>query len=189
MNDADDCFGEDRLGESSRSMPPAVGRAARAHPARDRRVCRRRAAARRHDDDPAADRRRGRRLASSAPSGGDGASVSDFVTIFSTRSDVEADVVRGLLEANGVMPIVSSAHSRIVFPVTVSELARFASRSHRRKPTSAGGSSRGTAPNCRRAVVACATSSRACSARSSYRSAIAAARARDDALPRGQTRT
>jgi len=38
--------------------------------------------------------------------------VSDFITIFSTRSPVEADVVRGLLEANGVMPIVSSATSR-----------------------------------------------------------------------------
>jgi len=48
--------------------------------------------------------------------------VSDFVTIFSTRSPVEADVVRGLLEANGVMPIVSSATSRSLFPFSVSEL-------------------------------------------------------------------
>jgi len=35
---------------------------------------------------------------------------------------VEADVVRGLLEANGVMPIVSSATSRSLFPFSVSEL-------------------------------------------------------------------
>ena len=48
--------------------------------------------------------------------------MSDFVTIFSTRSPVEADVVRGLLEANGVMPIVSSATSRSLFPFSVSEL-------------------------------------------------------------------
>jgi len=48
--------------------------------------------------------------------------VSEFVTIFSTRSPVEADVVRGLLEANGVMPIVSSAMSRSLFPFSVSEL-------------------------------------------------------------------
>jgi ribonuclease III len=48
--------------------------------------------------------------------------VSEFVTIFSTRSPVEADVVRGLLEANGVMPILSSATSRSLFPFTVSEL-------------------------------------------------------------------
>jgi ribonuclease-3 len=48
--------------------------------------------------------------------------VSDFVTIFSTRSPVEADVVRGLLEANGVMPIVSSATSRSLFPFSVSQL-------------------------------------------------------------------
>jgi ribonuclease-3 len=48
--------------------------------------------------------------------------VSEFVTIFSTRSSVEADVVRGLLEANGVMPVVSSAISRSIFPFTVSDL-------------------------------------------------------------------
>ena len=48
--------------------------------------------------------------------------MSEFVTIFSTRSPVEADVVRGLLEANGVMPIVSSATSRSLFPFSVSEL-------------------------------------------------------------------
>ena len=48
--------------------------------------------------------------------------MSDFITIFSTRSPVEADVVRGLLEANGVMPIVSSATSRSLFPFSVSEL-------------------------------------------------------------------
>jgi len=48
--------------------------------------------------------------------------VSEFITIFSTRSPVEADVVRGLLEANGLMPIVSSATSRSLFPFSVSEL-------------------------------------------------------------------
>jgi ribonuclease-3 len=48
--------------------------------------------------------------------------VSEFVTIFSTRSPVEADVVRGLLEANGVMPVVSSATSRSTFPFSVSQL-------------------------------------------------------------------
>jgi len=48
--------------------------------------------------------------------------VTEFVTIFSTRSPVEADVVRGLLEANGVMPIVSAATSRSLFPFSVSEL-------------------------------------------------------------------
>jgi ribonuclease-3 len=47
--------------------------------------------------------------------------VSEFVTIFRTHSHVEADVVRGLLEANGVRPVMSSATSRSVFPLTVSE--------------------------------------------------------------------
>lgn len=48
--------------------------------------------------------------------------MSDFVTIFRTHSQVEASVVRGLLEANGVMPIVSSSPLRSVFPFTVSAL-------------------------------------------------------------------
>jgi ribonuclease-3 len=48
--------------------------------------------------------------------------VSDFVTIFSTRSPVEADVVRGLLEANGVMAFILSANSRSIFPFSVSGL-------------------------------------------------------------------
>lgn len=48
--------------------------------------------------------------------------MSEFVTIFTTRSPIEADVVRGLLEANGVMPIVSSASLRTTFPFSVSEL-------------------------------------------------------------------
>ncbi|HUR33407.1 MAG TPA: ribonuclease III [Vicinamibacterales bacterium] len=48
--------------------------------------------------------------------------MSDFVTIFITRSPVEADVVRGLLEANGVMPIVSAATSRNLFPFSISGL-------------------------------------------------------------------
>lgn len=48
--------------------------------------------------------------------------MSEFVTIFSTRSPVEADVVRGLLEANGVMAFISNATSRSIFPFSVSEL-------------------------------------------------------------------
>src|SRR5262245_35879913 len=44
--------------------------------------------------------------------------MSDFVTIFTTASDVEARVVRGLLEAHGVMSIVSS-EARGVLPVSV----------------------------------------------------------------------
>lgn len=48
--------------------------------------------------------------------------MSEFITIFSTRSPVEADVVKGLLEANGVMPIVAAATSRSLFPFSVSEL-------------------------------------------------------------------
>ncbi len=35
--------------------------------------------------------------------------MSELVTIFRTQSDVEASIVRGLLEANGVQSILSSS--------------------------------------------------------------------------------
>ena len=55
------------------------------------------------------------------PDTGD-AFVSDLVVIFTTRSDVEASIVRGLLEAHGVRSHVSTAVTHSVFPVTVNEL-------------------------------------------------------------------
>ena len=48
--------------------------------------------------------------------------MNGLVVIFRTHSDVEASIVRGLLEANGVMSIVSSTVSHSLFPLTVSEL-------------------------------------------------------------------
>jgi ribonuclease-3 len=48
--------------------------------------------------------------------------VADLVVIFRTQSDVEASIVRGLLEANGVLSIVSSPVTHSVFPFTVNEL-------------------------------------------------------------------
>ena len=48
--------------------------------------------------------------------------MSAFVTIFTTRSPVEADVVCGLLEANGLMPMVSAA-TRSIFPFSIGELS------------------------------------------------------------------
>ena len=48
--------------------------------------------------------------------------MNDLVTIFRTHSDVEASIVRGLLEANGVFSIVSSPVTHAVFPLTVNEL-------------------------------------------------------------------
>jgi ribonuclease III len=44
--------------------------------------------------------------------------VADFVAIFTTASDVEARVVRGLLEAHGIMSFISS-EPRGVLPVSV----------------------------------------------------------------------
>jgi len=48
--------------------------------------------------------------------------MADFVTIFTTSSDIEARVVRGLLEAHGVVSIVSG-DARGVLPVSVGSLA------------------------------------------------------------------
>jgi ribonuclease-3 len=48
--------------------------------------------------------------------------VSDLVVIFRTHSDVEASIVRGLLEVHGVQVLVTSGVSRSVFPLTVSRL-------------------------------------------------------------------
>lgn len=44
------------------------------------------------------------------------------VIVFTTRSDVEARVVTGLLEAHGIMAMLSSRVARSVFPVNVNEL-------------------------------------------------------------------
>jgi ribonuclease-3 len=48
--------------------------------------------------------------------------VADPIVIFRTHSDIEASIVRGLLEAHGVMSIVSSAVPHSVFPLTVNGL-------------------------------------------------------------------
>jgi hypothetical protein len=48
--------------------------------------------------------------------------VADLVVIFRAHSDFEASIVRGLLEANGVRSVVSSAVLHSVFPVNVNEL-------------------------------------------------------------------
>ena len=44
------------------------------------------------------------------------------VIIFCARSDVEARIVRGLLEANGVSSVVDAPFTHSVFPVNVNEL-------------------------------------------------------------------
>lgn len=48
--------------------------------------------------------------------------MADLVTIFRTQSDVEARIVCGLLEANGVIAVASSRLAHSVFPLTVNEL-------------------------------------------------------------------
>jgi ribonuclease III len=48
--------------------------------------------------------------------------VADPIVIFRTHSDIEASIVRGLLEAHGVLSIASSAVPHSVFPLTVNGL-------------------------------------------------------------------
>ena len=48
--------------------------------------------------------------------------MNELVVIFRTHSDVEASIVRGLLDAHGVRSLVTSGVSRSVFPLTVNEL-------------------------------------------------------------------
>jgi ribonuclease-3 len=59
--------------------------------------------------------------------------VADLVTVFRTRSDVEASVVRGLLEAHGVPSVVTSHLPQSLFPMVVSTLGEIgiAVQSHR----------------------------------------------------------
>ena len=48
--------------------------------------------------------------------------MGSLATIFRTQSQSEADVVRGLLQANGIAAIISSGLSGTPFPVSVGEL-------------------------------------------------------------------
>jgi ribonuclease-3 len=48
--------------------------------------------------------------------------MADLVVIFSSRSDVEARIVHGLLDAHGIPSILSSAAPHALFPVSVNEL-------------------------------------------------------------------
>jgi ribonuclease-3 len=48
--------------------------------------------------------------------------LADLVVIFRTHSEIEASIVRGLLEAHGVMSVQSSSVTHSVFPLTVNEL-------------------------------------------------------------------
>jgi ribonuclease-3 len=48
--------------------------------------------------------------------------VANPVVIFTTHSDVEASIVRGLLEAHGIACLASSSVTHSVFPLSVNEL-------------------------------------------------------------------
>jgi ribonuclease-3 len=48
--------------------------------------------------------------------------VTDVVVIFRTHSDIEAQIVRGLLEAHGVMSVLSSDVPHSIFPLSVDGL-------------------------------------------------------------------
>ncbi len=47
--------------------------------------------------------------------------MPDLVVIFRTQSDVEASIVRGLLESHGLPLAVSSTVAHALFPLSVNE--------------------------------------------------------------------
>ena len=103
--------------------------------------------------------------------------VSELVIIFRTHSDVEASIVRGLLEAHGV-PVgrVVGRVPHSLFPLTVNELGEVRIAVHAEEADEARriiDSHRTEAARPAR-WCGCATSSRRCSARSTTASAIAA---------------
>jgi ribonuclease-3 len=57
--------------------------------------------------------------------------VTDLTVIFRTRSDVEASIVRGLLEAHGVRSVVASQPPPSVFPMAVNTLGEIQISVHR----------------------------------------------------------
>src|SRR3954471_14734233 len=48
--------------------------------------------------------------------------VADLITIFRTRSEVEASIVRGLLDSHGIPLVVASQLSKSIFPMAVNPL-------------------------------------------------------------------
>lgn len=48
--------------------------------------------------------------------------MSDLVVIFRTPSQIEADIVRGLLETHGIAAMIASDMSRTPFPMSVTEI-------------------------------------------------------------------
>ena len=48
--------------------------------------------------------------------------MADLVTVFRTQSPIEAEVVKGLLEAHGIATLVQSDMPRTPFPMTLHEL-------------------------------------------------------------------
>jgi ribonuclease III len=47
--------------------------------------------------------------------------VTDLVVIFRTPSEIEANIIRGLLETHGIMSIISSDMSRTAFPISLND--------------------------------------------------------------------
>ena len=48
--------------------------------------------------------------------------MSDTVVIFKTHSEVEANLVKGLLDSHEIPALISSGLSRAIFPVPASDL-------------------------------------------------------------------
>ena len=146
MNEAFDCFGEARLAKVIEQYAHLPFDQLRSYILAELRAfagCRR--AARRHDHDP------------------DEGGMNTLVTIFRTRSEIEANVVQALLDSHGVESVADPGAPPGMFPFTVSTLgetrgvgARRGCRrggAHHRDPPRAGA---GRAGGAAAAAVRCA---------------------------------
>ena len=59
--------------------------------------------------------------------------MTDLVTVFRTQSPIEAEVVKGLLEAHAIVALVQSDMPRTPFPMALHEL-RLVGRRRRCRP-------------------------------------------------------
>ena len=134
MNRDQDCFGEAPARRPGRRLPRSATRpAGRDAVPRGARLRRRRRPARRHDDVAAASRQwaSARRSAVAASWSGDAgrdAGVTDVEVIFRTQSEIEATVVAGLLDSQGLHAVRLSGPPSGVFAFAIDPVRRIPHR-------------------------------------------------------------
>ena len=148
----------------------AVRRAARAHPARDRDLCRRHGPAGRHDVRaaealPTGDRPRRPGCIALSPE----RALHVPVVVFTTTSDIEASVVLALLDSQGISSFRISGNPQAILPMSVEPARRGAHRRTRGAGRRGAAHHREPSRGRRRARRAAARRVRRAAARIEYR--------------------